>query len=143
MVTVFLREDGRLAESRFDYRLSPEPGPVGVSVDPLGEAPAPRVLPDGFLTLAEPVAEPDVAPVPTRPVVLAEPVVVPVAGLLTPAPTDAPPDVLLLCANANVLDSANAVARAMVWSFMELPSGFDDGITTRRRRLMFRRIKSS
>jgi len=31
----------------FAYLPMPEPGPVGVSVDPLGEAPAPIVLPEG------------------------------------------------------------------------------------------------
>ena len=29
----------------------PEPGPVGVNVDPLGEGLAPTVLPDGFIVL--------------------------------------------------------------------------------------------
>jgi hypothetical protein len=33
------------------YLLSPEPGPVGANVDPLGEGLAPTVLPDGFLEL--------------------------------------------------------------------------------------------
>jgi hypothetical protein len=33
------------------YLLRPEPEPRGVSVDPLGEGPAPIVLPDGFLEL--------------------------------------------------------------------------------------------
>ena len=33
------------------YLLRPEPGPVGVNVDPLGEGLAPTVLPDGFLEL--------------------------------------------------------------------------------------------
>ena len=33
------------------YLRSPEPGPVGVNVDPLGEALGARVFPEGFPTL--------------------------------------------------------------------------------------------
>lgn len=33
------------------YLLRPDPGPVGVNVDPLGEGLAPTVLPDGFMEL--------------------------------------------------------------------------------------------
>jgi len=33
------------------YLLRPEPGPVGVNVEPLGEGLAPTVLPDGFVEL--------------------------------------------------------------------------------------------
>jgi hypothetical protein len=100
-----------------------------VSVDPLGEAPAPRVLPDGFRTLLEPVAAPVVRLVPVvLPVVLPltdEPAVAPVAGPPTeaPPPAEAPPDMPLLCANAKVLDNANALASAMVLSFMKFPHG--------------------
>jgi hypothetical protein len=100
--------------------LMPEPGPLGVSVDPLGEAPAPTVLPDGFILLFGPVAgavERAVLPVVPP---LADGLVVPLAaGLLTeePAPTLVP-----VCATANVLDSARAEASAMVESFMVVSS---------------------
>lgn len=102
------------------YRLVPEPGPVGVNVDPLGEPLGPSVFPDGFMLVggllvgAEPVL-PVAAPV-------VPPVVLPVAPPLmdappaVPAPPDAPP--ALVCASANVLDSANAVASAIVVSFI-------------------------
>jgi hypothetical protein len=65
--------------------LTPEPGPVGVSVDPLGEPLGASALPDGFVVLPEmpllapvamPVVEPGGFPVGT-PFVM-EPVVVPV-----------------------------------------------------------------
>ncbi len=81
----------------------PEPGPVGVNVDPLGEGPAPIVLPDGFMVLllgaeaGAPAALPVVVP-PAVELPLAEP--------------------LLLCADANALDSANANANATVVIFM-------------------------
>jgi hypothetical protein len=38
--------------------LRPEPGPVGVIVDPLGEPLGARVLPEGFMVLLEPVVLP-------------------------------------------------------------------------------------
>jgi hypothetical protein len=95
---------------------------VGANVDPLGEPFVPSVFPDGFVVLGAllVVAEPVVLPAP-MPVV--PPVVVPVAPPLMDAPPVAelaPAELLplLVCANANVLDSANAVARAIVVSFM-------------------------
>ena len=108
------------------YLLRPEPGPVGVSVDPLGEEPAPMVLPDGFMVVLGPGAVERVAPVPIPVVVLPgvvapidEPVllVLPLAAAppeAEPAPAEPP----LLCASANVLDSASAVANAIVETFM-------------------------
>jgi hypothetical protein len=102
--------------------LSPEPGPVGVNVDPLGEALGPRVFPDGFIVLFGPPADaplafpmpvvPPVAPAPTD-----EPLLVPLAAV-PPAAEPPPAEPPLLCASANVLDSANAVAKAIVVSFM-------------------------
>jgi hypothetical protein len=109
------------------YRLRPEPGPVGVSVEPLGEAPAPTVLPDGFMVFGPPGV------VPAAPVLLLVPAALPVVplmeepGLLVPpvvappvAPEEepAPAEPPLLCASANVLESARAVASAIVEIFM-------------------------
>jgi hypothetical protein len=85
---------------------------VGVNVDPLGDRLGRRVFPEAFLALlglVEPV-EPDMLPV----VFIDEPVVVPLI------PVVAPPAVL--CASANVLESAKAVASAIVVSFMSCPS---------------------
>jgi hypothetical protein len=107
---------------RIAYLLRPEPGPVGVSVDPLGEDPAPMVLPDGFRVVLEPGAvERDMAPAPA-----ALPVVVPVVdGLVTAPPLVAPPaaepapvEPTPLCASANEPDIARAVASAIVEIFM-------------------------
>jgi hypothetical protein len=105
-----------------NYLLSPEPGPVGVSVDPLGEALGPSVFPDGFIVLFGPPADAPLAfPMPVVPPVLPplidEPPVVPLAAA-PPAAEPPPAELPLLCANANVLDSANAVAKAMVVSFI-------------------------
>jgi hypothetical protein len=93
---------------------------VGVNVDPLGDRLGRRVFPEAFLALlglVEPV-EPDMLPVvfiDELPVVfIDEPVVVPLI------PVVAPP--ALLCASANVLESAKAVASAIVVSFMSCPS---------------------
>ena len=101
--------------------LRPEPGPVGASVDPLGEVPAPTVLPDGFLVVVGPVAAERAAfPVPAAlPVVpfIDEPVVPPVVAL-PPVAEPAPDEPPLLCASANVLVSARAVASAIVEIFM-------------------------
>src|SRR5260370_8561653 len=61
------------------YLPIPEPGPVGVSVDPLGEALGPSVLPDGLWVLfglAGPLAD-EPAVLPVVPVVH-EPVLLPV-----------------------------------------------------------------
>jgi hypothetical protein len=100
------------------YLLMPEPGPVGVNVDPLGEALGPRVLPDGLAVLLGPVTGPVVVELPALPVVvpfLVEPVAVPLAG--EPPAAELPP-ADPLCASANVLDSAKAVANAIVVSFI-------------------------
>jgi hypothetical protein len=93
----------------------PEPGPVGVSVVPLGEALGPRVLPEGLAVLFGVVV---VAPVPVVLPLVEEPVVVlpaaePPAAELPPAvpPAEPPP----LCASPKVLDSASAVANAMTY----------------------------
>jgi hypothetical protein len=102
--------------------LIPEPGPVGVSVDPLGEEPAPMVLPDGFVVV-EPVAverdafEPVVVlPEVPMPVPLTdEPALAPPAAPPEAEPPAEPPP---LCASAKVLVSARAVASAIVEIFM-------------------------
>jgi hypothetical protein len=102
------------------YLLKPEPGPVGVSVDPLGEALGPSVLPDGLWVLFGEVT--GAAGAVTRPVVVVfveEPFVVPPAAGLPAAelpPVEPPP----LCANANVLESARAVASAIVVTFIAI-----------------------
>jgi hypothetical protein len=93
-----------------------------VSVDPLGEAPAPTVLPDGFMVLLGPVTgDVERLPVPAvLPVVLPfidEPVVVPLAAG-PPAAEPPPAEPAPVCASANVLDSARAVASAIVETFM-------------------------
>jgi hypothetical protein len=105
----------------------PEPGPVGVNVEPLGEAFGPSVLPEGLAVLFGFVTAP---PVPELPVVvrfIEEPLVVPLA-VEPPAvelpPAEPPEDPL--CANANVLESAKAVASAIVVSFIVV-SSFGDG----------------
>jgi hypothetical protein len=89
----------------------PEPGPVGVSVDPLGEALGPSVLPDGlwvvFGLTGPVVVEPAVLPV----VPLDEPVAVPV-------PEAPPAELVLVWASVKVPESANAAASAIVVSFM-------------------------
>jgi hypothetical protein len=92
------------------YLLSPDPGPVGVNVDPLGEAFGPRVLPDGLwvlfgLVIGAPVTVP----------VVEEPVVLRLAAI--PAAVPWP-----LCATAKELVSASAVANEIVLSFMLFPS---------------------
>jgi hypothetical protein len=106
--------------SSVTYLATPEPGPVGVKVDPLGEELGPSVLPEGFiafgvlaagLVVVEPVALPVVVPV-------EEPVAAPLmdpAGGAAPAPLV---PLLLLCASASVLESASAPANAIVTSFM-------------------------
>ncbi|MDB5606288.1 MAG: hypothetical protein JWP25_3188 [Bradyrhizobium sp.] len=96
-------------------------------MDPLGEPLGPSVLPDGFMVLFGPVVAPMFPDPVVRPVVLPfvdEPVVVPLAA--EPPAVELPPAELpLLCASANVLDSAKAVARAMVVSFMVDSSSID------------------
>ncbi len=97
----------------------PEPGPVGVKVEPLGEPLGDSVLPDGFVVVFGPVERPAVVEPGALPVVLPltdEPAVEPVAAeppAAEPAPA-APP----LWANANVLERANAPANAIVVSFI-------------------------
>jgi hypothetical protein len=112
----------------------PEPGPVGVRVDPLGEPLGASVFPDGFVVvlgmLLVPRAWPTVEPggfaisFPFTD----EPVVVPVAEppVLEPAPEVPPP---LLCASAKVLESASAPANAIVMSFMVASLVGDQGKT--------------
>jgi hypothetical protein len=93
------------------YLPIPEPGPVGVSVEPLGEALGPSVLPDGLWVLFGPaglvVVEPAALPV------VDEPVLVPVPVAELP-----PAEPVPLCARAKVPDSAKAAANAIVVSFM-------------------------
>ena len=95
---------------------------MGPNVDPLGEPLGASVFPDGFVRLlgfctAVPELLPD--PMPVVPVV---PVPVPLPlidapPVVEPAELPAAPPA---CASANVLDNANAVARAMVVSFMAI-----------------------
>jgi hypothetical protein len=105
------------------YRLRPEPGPVGVNVDPLGEPEGASVFPEGFVVVLGPERLPPAIPV-VEPGGFAiefpftdEPA--PVAAeppTLEPAPdVPVPP---LLCASAKVLESASAPANAIVMSFI-------------------------
>jgi hypothetical protein len=113
-------------EDRLSYLLMPEPGPVGVSVDPLGEEPAPMVLPDGFVVVVEPGAVERDAPEPVVVPAVPIPVPVPLTDEPVPAPPAAPPEAEPappappppLCASAKVLVSARAVASAIVEIFM-------------------------
>ena len=104
------------------YLLKPEPEPVGVSVEPLGEALGPRVFPDGLWVLLEEVTE-----APAVPVVLpldVEPVALPVAAEPAEVPPEAPLDEAPpACASVKVLESAKAVASAIVVSFMVVSLG--------------------
>jgi hypothetical protein len=112
----------------FFYRPVPDPGPDGVSVDPLGEELGPTVLPDGFMLVLEPFAEPAVLPVelplplmvlPLDPVVPPTlPPLIPAAPPAEPPPAEPPPAPPPACAYAKVLESAKAEARANVFSFM-------------------------
>jgi len=127
--------------------LRPEPGPVGASVDPLGEAPGARLFPDGFMLVLPfgkvgPVVEGDLVPMPTVPPVLVPLIDEPVAAL--PAAPEVEPAVEppLLCAKASVLDSAKAPASAIVVNFMTVSLWFDDPRTTRHGGLMFRHSRS-
>ena len=107
---VFIKKP-RVARGSLFYLRSPEPGPVGVSVDPLGERLGMRVFPEAFLALL--VAVEPVVPV-TLPVVFTdEPVAVPLI------PVEGTP---VVCASANVLESAKVVASAIVVSFISFPS---------------------
>jgi hypothetical protein len=109
----------------------PEPGPVGVKVEPLGEPLGESVLPEGFTLLLGPVvvlrlAEPVVPAVGLAP--MDEPVAAPLVVEPPPEtpPADPPP---LVCAIAKVLVSASAPANAIVVSFMAF-SFVDGGIIT-------------
>jgi hypothetical protein len=139
------RKCGALSFSTYLPR--PEPGPLGVRVDPLGEGFGASVFPDGFMVLfglvpTEPVEPTEPA---ARPVVLPfmdEPTVDPLAAVPPAAelPPAAPP-ALPLCASANVLESANAVASAIVLSFMI--SSFSSLREAATRRRFARSINSS
>src|SRR3981081_1725294 len=65
---IFLKKP-RVARGSLFYLRSPEPGPVGVNVDPLGERLGMRVFPEAFLALL--VAVEPVVPV-TLPVVFTD-----------------------------------------------------------------------
>ena len=105
-----------------NYFSRPEPGPLGVNVDPLGEGLGASVFPDGFmvlfgLELTEPL----------EPTATVEPVVLPFMDESAVEPlADGPPVVELppapaappVCASASVLESANAEANAIVVSFI-------------------------
>jgi hypothetical protein len=91
------------------------------------------VLPDGFIVELEPLAEPGVLPdelplplmvlplEPVVPVLLPMPLPIPAAPPPEPPPAPLPP-APPLCAMANVPDSANAVANAIVVSFIFISS---------------------
>jgi hypothetical protein len=92
---------------------------VGVNVDPLGEPLGISVFPEAFLGplgAIEPVLPDPVLPDPVIPdpvVFIDEPVVVPLIPVV---------GLPVVCASANVLESARAVASAIVVSFMSCPS---------------------
>lgn len=109
----------------FFYFFVPEPGPVGVSVEPLGEEFGPSVLPDGLMVLfGLAPAPPVVLPSLELPVLVELPAVPPAVELppavpaaLPPAdPPPAPPPPP--CASAKVELRASAEASAAVVSFM-------------------------
>jgi hypothetical protein len=108
------------------YLARPEPGPVGVNVDPLGDALGESVLPDGFIGVGETDELLFIEPgaLPTVPLVVPGADVVPVPLIAAPplvaAPAPAPP---VPCAKASVLDSANAPANPIVVSFMVVSFG--------------------
>jgi hypothetical protein len=131
------------------YLLRPEPGPVGASVDPLGEVLGARVFPEGFMegfVLVLPLGEvvpavEDLVPIPTVP--LPVPLIDEPVAVLPAAPVAEPPvELPLLCAKARVLDSARAPASAIVVNFMTVSSGFNDSRTTRDGARMFRHSRS-
>jgi hypothetical protein len=101
------------------------------------------VFPDGFLGLFGLCTVEPVLPDPTPVVPVVPPVAVPVPLPLIDAPPVEPPveppAAPPACASANVLDSANAVARAMVVSFMVI-SFWLLRRPTRHKRLMFRAL---
>src|ERR1700675_3768824 len=105
----------------FFFLLRPEPEPVGVSVEPLGEALGPRVFPDGLWVLFGEVtvapAFPVVVPFIDEPVALPVAAEPPAAGEPPVGPAADPPP-LCASASAKVLESASAVANAIVPSFI-------------------------
>jgi hypothetical protein len=114
----------------FSYLRVPEPGPVGANVEPLGEEFGPSVLPEGLAVSLGLVTAP---PAPELPVVrpIDEPVVVPPVAeppAVELPPTEPPPEDPV-CANANVLESAKAVASAIVVSFIVVSLSGDGWIT--------------
>jgi hypothetical protein len=123
------------------YLLRPEPGPVGASVDPLGEALGARVFPEGFILVfrfGEVVPVEDPVPMPTVPPVPVPLIDEPVAAPPVEPPVELPPP----CAKARVLDSARAPASAIVVSFMTVSSRSNDSRTTRQGAVMFRHYRS-
>jgi hypothetical protein len=109
----------------------PEPGPVGVKVEPLGEEFGPSVLPDGLMVLfGLAPAPPVVLPSMELPVVVELPAVPPAVELppavpaaLPPAePPPAPPPPPPPCASAKVELRAKIEASATVLSFMAILS---------------------
>jgi hypothetical protein len=103
--------------------LRPEPGPVGVKVDPLGEPLGAKVFPEGFTLVLEPLVRPtvDAGALPTEDPPTVEPLPeVPAAEEPAEVPPDIPPPAAppLLWASAKVLESASAPANAIVESFM-------------------------
>ncbi|MDB5501944.1 MAG: hypothetical protein JWR89_1846 [Tardiphaga sp.] len=93
-----------------------EPEPVGAIVEPLGEVPAPMVLPEGFIELLAPLfTAPDV-PAPEVP----EPVVPAVAPELDPAVPPEAPALPLACAKASDEVRVSAEANTMVEIFMSI-----------------------
>jgi hypothetical protein len=128
----------------FSYLRVPEPGPVGVNVEPLGEEFGPSVLPEGLIVSFGLLTAP---PIPELPVVIPlieEPVVVPVAAdpPAVELPPAEPPEDPLLCASANVLESAKAVANASVVSFIVV-SLFGGGQITAANDRSFRKNRPS
>jgi hypothetical protein len=98
----------------------PEPGPVGPSVDPLGEV-LMKLLPDGFRPLLAPAAA--LPALVLTPPLVALPVVVPFVEEVAPVAADPPVAELPAaeppaCANAKLLVSASAAANPIVASFM-------------------------
>ena len=127
--------------SLLSYLLVPEPGPVGVTVEPLGEEFGPSVLPDGLMVLfglapAPPVVVPSmelpvVVELPAVPPAVelppAEPAAEPPPAAPPPAPPAPPPPP---CANAKVEPRARTDARAIVVVFMVALSWVRAGPTT-------------
>jgi hypothetical protein len=115
--------------------LRPEPGPVGVKVEPLGEPLGCSVLPDGFTLVLEPLVRPTVDPgaLPTEDPPTVDPLPeVPAAEEPAEVPPDIPPPAAppLLWAIAKVLESASAPANAIVESFMVVSFVNDEEETT-------------